>query len=96
MSAVRDAKLKPKGYQQILAATLDAGATNLTVPAGASYALLKAEAQAIRWRDDGVAPTTSAGMIIDVGDEFWYTGELSAIEFISDTAGAILNVSYYA
>jgi hypothetical protein len=93
MSAVRDAKLTPKGYQQIT--DLDP-AVGLTVPDGAQYVLLKAEAQAIRWCDDGTTPTTSIGMVIDVGDAFWYTGELRDILFFEDAAGAILNASYYA
>lgn len=93
MSAVRDARLKPMGYQQI---TDCDPAVSLTVPNGASYALIKAEAQAVRWCDDGTVPTTSVGMVIDVGDEFWYTGDLRAIQFFEDAAGAILNISYYA
>lgn len=90
---VRDAKLTPKGYQQITDLN---PAVGLTVPAGAQYALLKAEAQAVRWTDDGTTPTDTVGMIIDVGDEFWYTGELTAFLAFEDTAGAILNISYYA
>ena len=93
MAAVRDAKLKPKGYQQI---SNVAAAVGLTVPVGAQYALLKTETQSVRWRDDGTDPTAAIGMVIDVGDEFWYTGELSAIKFIETAASAKLNVSYYA
>ena len=92
MSAVRDAKLKPKGYQQINGL---AAATALTVPAGAYYALIKCETATVRWRDDGVDPTAAVGMLLDVGDEFWYTGELSKIKFIQ-TAASVLNVCYYS
>lgn len=93
MAAVRDTTLQPKGYQKIAGL---AASTSLSVPAGAKYALIKTETQTVRWRDDGVDPTTTDGMLIDVGDEFWYTGQLTEIEFIQTAATATLHVSYYA
>jgi hypothetical protein len=90
---VRDGNLLPKGYQQI---TAPAAATALTVPDGARYALIKTETQAIRWRDDAVDPTAAIGMLVDIGDEFMYTGQLSKIKVIQAVAGAVVNVSYYA
>jgi hypothetical protein len=83
----------PLGYQQL---TSMSSAKQLTVPGGANAALLVAEAQAVRWRDDGTAPIATVGMLLPVGiDGFFYTGNLGAIQFIAATAGAILNVSYY-
>ena len=79
------------GYQQIL----PSASTGLTVPATATYAIIQAEAQAVRWRDDGVAPTASVGMVIASGGELRYDGNLSTIRFIEATATAKLNVSYY-
>jgi hypothetical protein len=75
--------------------------TALTVPKRARSALLKTEAQAVRWKDDtlvagATAVSASSGMIIDVGDEFFYSGKLSQLRFFEMVAGAILNVSYYA
>lgn len=93
MATTKDANLEPKGYQQITALS---SATALTVPAGARYALLKCTAQAVRWRDDGTNPTAAIGMLIDVGDEFFYAGKLSRLRFIEATASAVLDVSYYA
>jgi hypothetical protein len=90
---MRESTLQPKGYFQDT--SIDT-ATALTVPAGATKALIKVEAQAARWRDDGVDPTAAIGMLIDVGDELWYTGQLRAIKFISATAGSSLSVSFYA
>ena len=86
---------KNVGYQQIGTAAL-ASAVGLTVPDGAQSAILQAETQDIRWRDDGTNPTTSVGMNLTAGTEFLYTGELSEIKFIRVTSGAILNVSFYA
>ena len=66
-----------------------------SVPTGALRALVQAEGQSVRWRDDGVAPTASVGTLIYVGQLFEYTGDLSAIRFIETAASAKLNVSYY-
>jgi hypothetical protein len=81
------------GYQQI---TSLSNSTALTVPAGATMALIVAETQAVRWRDDGTAPTASVGMPLAVGTSLSYDGDLKAIRFIQQTASATLNVSYYA
>jgi len=90
--SIQDAPLTPKGYEQIAPST----ATGLTVPAGASMALIQSVTQNVRWRDDGTSPTSSVGMRISAGEEFWYTGDLDAIEFIEEVASAELNVSYYS
>lgn len=82
----------PLGYEQN--DDLDTVQT-LTVPEGAKFALIQVEAQTVRWRDDGEDPTTAAGMQLKVGETLTYTGDLSALKFIEETAGAVLNVSYY-
>lgn len=84
---------KPLGYQQI--ADLSA-AEGLAPPAGASFAVVNPESQAVRWRDDGTPPTASVGMLIPVDGEFTYQGDLTKIKFIQAASGAKLNVSYYA
>ena len=81
------------GYQQI---TSLSASTALTVPGGATMALIVSEAQAVRWRDDGTAPTASIGMPLAVGTSLSYDGDLKAIRFIQQAASATLNVSYYA
>lgn len=80
------------GYQRI--ATLSS-AQALTVPAGATFALIQAETQAVRWRDDGVTPTSSVGMPLIIGSVIEYDGDLKAIRFIEQTASAVLHVCYY-
>lgn len=80
------------GYQQI--AVLSA-ATALTVPTGATTAVITAEAQAVRYRDDGTDPSASVGMPLAVGVTLTYTGPLSKIRFFEQASGAKLNVSYY-
>lgn len=89
-------QLTPKGYQQILAAAT-AAAVGLTIPSGATSAIIQAEAQDARWRDDGVNPTAAIGMILKVASELVVNDEaLANLKFINLTAGTILNVSYYA
>lgn len=89
------------GYQQI---TSLSSATGLTVPqkdlqglAGTPrIAIITPEAQAVRWRDDGVAPTASVGMPLAAGVTLQYDGDLSQIKFIEQTSGAKLNITYYS
>jgi len=89
------------GYQQI---TSLGTATGLTVPqkdlqglAGTPrIAIITPEAQAVRWRDDGVAPTATVGMPLAAGVTLQYDGDLSQIQFIEQTSGAKLNITYYS
>jgi hypothetical protein len=89
------------GYQQI---TSLSSSTALTVPkrnqsglsGTPSIAIITPETQAVRWRDDGVAPTTSVGMPLAAGVTLQYDGDLSQIRFIEQTAGAKLNITYYS
>lgn len=86
------ATLTPLGYQQITVLTTS---TALTVPSGATSALIQPEAQAVHWRDDGVAPTASIGMRLAALSTLTYNGDLAAFRVIQDVAGGILNVTYY-
>lgn len=71
-------------------------AAGLTVPAGATIAQLIVEGTGgFRYRDDGVAPTSSVGMFIATGAAFQYAGPLSAIQFIAASGSPTLDVSYY-
>jgi hypothetical protein len=88
------------GYQQISTLT---SATKLTVPqrdqnglvGTPRIAIITPEAQAVRWRDDGVAPTAAVGMPLAAGVTLQYDGDLTQIQFIEQTAGAKLNITYY-
>lgn len=81
------------GYQQI---TSLSSATALTVPSGATLAIIVPETQAVRWRDDGTDPTASVGMPVPISTVLSYDGDLNRIRFIEQAASAKLNVSYYA
>ena len=81
------------GHQQI---TSLSSSTALTVPAGTQMALVQAESQNVRWRDDGTDPTATVGMILMAGATIEYdAAQLSVVEFIEVAASAKLNVSYY-
>jgi len=84
---------EPLGYQQI---TSLGSSTALTVPAKSRRAIITAETQAVRWRDDGTAPTATVGMPVAVLTPFEYLGDLAAIRFIEQVAGGKLNIAYYA
>jgi hypothetical protein len=89
------------GYQQI---TSLSASTGLTVPnrdlnglnQKPVIALITPEGQAVRWRDDGIAPTASVGMPLSVGVTLQYDGDLTQIKFIEQTASAKINITYYA
>jgi len=89
------------GYQQIT--TLNAS-TALTVPTvdlnglacKPTIAIITPETQAVRWRDDDVAPTSTVGMPLASGVTLQYDGDLTKIRFIEQAASAKLNVTYYA
>lgn len=89
-----DGTLTPKGFQQIVTATL-AASTALGVPNGSRIAVIQAVGQAISWRDDGTAPTATIGMSIPAGGELVYDGTLTAIRLIQVASGATANISYY-
>ena len=90
------------GYTQVNAAGTAAAFGISMVPTPAvgptppTYAIIQAEAQALRWRDDGVDPTTTVGMVIPAGGELRYDGDLNKIRLINATAGAICNYALYA
>lgn len=87
-------RFKPLGYRQV--SGISASTTLQDIPRGATVVMVRADAQAVRWRDDGTDPTASIGMPLSAGDTLVYEGDLSAIAFIEQAAGAVLDVAYYA
>jgi hypothetical protein len=81
-----------------LSATNTANSNSLTsggVPPGATLAFLTAETANIRWRDDGVAPTSSVGMLFGSSTDMLYGGTLANIQFIGATGSPVLDVAFY-
>ena len=75
-----------------------ASLTSGGVPVPATYAVICAYTQAVNYRDDGVAPTGTlgtGGQGIAAGNCIPYSGTMTALQFIQQTSGAILGVSFY-
>lgn len=88
----------PAGYSQLttMTAAKNLGQGSLgAIPAGAAYALVTCEAQGVRWRDDSTPPTATVGMPMAAGDSMMIDTAIPAIQFIAQTAGAILNVTFW-
>ena len=83
----------PLGYYRVT--TLGAAVNLPSIPAGAVSADIAIEGANVRWRDDGQSPTASVGMPLAQDASMIYRGNLAAIQFIQQSVGAILNVSYY-
>lgn len=84
---------RPLGYQQVVGAPTT---TTLTIPTGGAIAMiLTTTTNAIRWRDDGVAPTATVGYPLAAGAELEYTGQLNKFQFIEQASAATVDISYY-
>ncbi len=67
----------------------------LIVPSGATIAEICVEGAAVRYRDDGTAPTATVGIPVAAGSCFQYSGPLSSLQFIAQSGSPTLDVSYY-
>jgi len=87
---VKDDVLVPDGYKQIFPTSVAGiGGGNGRV------CFIQCLVADVRWRDDGVNPSTTVGTVIPAGVTFFYNGDLRKIRFIEVTAGAELNISTY-
>lgn len=73
------------------------GTTHFVVPTGADIeVLMVAESGQVRWRDDGVAPTPTSGMLMEPTQApFLYSGNPNAIQFIGVTGTVAVDASFY-
>ena len=90
--------LKPCGFQKL---TVSSSVVALTIPTlaegiTARSAAMVVETDAVRWRDDGVDPTSTDGMLIPANSDMNYDGKLAQIRFIRVTGDAVVDISYYA
>lgn len=71
------------------------------IPAGAFYAFIVPETNAIRIRDDGTNPTTTVGMPVSAGVPYYATATaastapLSSVAIISQSGTATVNITFY-
>jgi len=87
----------PLGYCQLTTLTASTALTACAdgIPAGATAAVIQAEAKNVRYRDDAVAPSATVGVQIAAGAAIFYGGTLSKVRVIEETASAKLNVLFY-
>lgn len=91
--ALAPAHAQSLGYQQSASFS---SATNLpSIPNSAREALVCIEGNAVRWRDDGVAPTATVGTPIAAGQCQRFTFFLGQVQFIPETGSATADVTYY-
>jgi hypothetical protein len=90
-------RFAPLGYCQLSGISAATGFSSCSggIPSAASTAQICVETQAVRYRDDGTAPTGSVGMPTASGTCFSYTGDIGAIQFIPETGSATIDVSFY-
>lgn len=88
---------KATGYGQLTSLSAVKSLADVTggIPASSQAALIQAESQNVRWRDDTVNPTASVGMQLAAGDSMMYEFPLTAIKFIEEAASAKLNITFY-
>lgn len=87
------------GYEKL--AVSNVAVTFAAIPATADSVLLRVEANDIRWRGEGTAPTATDGMLMKPADpslplpltNLGYDG-LAALQFIRASADAVLHVIY--
>lgn len=81
------------GYQQI---TSLASAVTITPGAGSTYCVVVPEVQAVRYRDDGTAPTASVGFPLAVAQPAVFRlVSFTSLQFIQQAASATLDVDCY-
>lgn len=96
-----DGQGKALGYGQYSIAgtatilTTSLGANSVAIPKGTTRAQISVSAQAVRYRDDGTAPTASVGYPKPTGSEFTYAGNFQNLQFIAQTGTATLDVLFY-
>ena len=84
------------GYQQITVVSASIGlAVPTNFPQRPTKCRIVPEAQGIRWRDDGIAPTATVGQPLAAGAELIYDQDLNAIRFFEQAASAKINVYYF-
>jgi len=57
--------------------------------------LMQCNAGTARWRDDGVAPTSTVGMLMADGVLYQYNGDIAKIQFIKASGTPVLEASLY-
>lgn len=96
VTVVEPANVVVLGYCQlsvttaVLVSTCSGG-----IPGGATRAYVTPETAAIRWRDDGTAPTTTVGYPVAIGAQLIYYGNLPTLQVIAQSGTSTVNIAFY-
>lgn len=90
--------IAPLGYCQLtsVASSTLVSSCSGGIPARTAWAIICIDTNAIRWRDDGVAPTAAVGMPITAGQCFYYSGTFATLRVIAQTGSPVVNISFYS
>lgn len=90
--------ISPLGYCQLtsVAASTLVSSCSGGIPALSAWAVICVDTAAIRWRDDGVAPTAAVGMPVAAGQCFYYSGTFATLRVIAQTGSPVVNISFYS
>lgn len=90
---------KPKGFRTLAISTVAKSLSEATggIPSSAIRAIISVATDAIRWRDDGTAPTASVGIYVaaNASIELPSREAILAFQAIRVTNDATLNIAYY-
>lgn len=95
LSEIVNAFRKPNGYEQVTVSTTPVG---LTVPINSNRAIVVVEAQPLRYRDDGVNPSATVGMLAVAETRFEIESREALDAFVAIRDGgtdSVLSISYY-
>lgn len=87
--------ITPKGYEKL---TVSNVAVKLNIPEDSNYAIIVVEEASVRYRDDGIDPTSSNGIPLILNQNLIIASDptLQNIKFIkSGVNNAKLSVNYY-
>ena len=80
------------GFQQMTGITT----AQLLAGTGSGEAvLISVEGNGLRYRLDGVDPTSTVGGLVAAGGTMWYVGDLKKFKVIQQAAGTIVNVHVF-
>lgn len=89
----------PLGYCQLSSLSSSTGLASCSggIPSGSTTINLACETQAVRYRDDGVAPTASVGFPLTTGQVLngYKPSDLTLLRIIEQTASAKCNILFY-
>ena len=90
---------KPKGFRTLAISSTAKALSEASggIPKGATRAVISVATDALRWRDDGTAPTASVGIYVPVNGSVELPSLESIVGFrgIRVTTDVTLNIAYY-